>query len=284
MPEQRKTFHQDLDEIRDDIVRLGALVGEVIPRGTDVLLTNNMHGAQAIIEADDELDDLSLRIEERCYHVLALQQPMASDLRSIVTGLWLTGELERSGDLMVNVAKGTRRIYGVTLDPKLRGLIERMSEEASRLMKLALDAYAERVLTSVPPERRVLVTAHDAFNYFGRRYGFDVLGVQGVSTESEAGLRQIENLVGVLVERKIPAVFVESTISERSVRALIAGAKAKGRDVTIGGELFSDAMGKPGSYEGTYVGMIDHNVTTIARALGVDAPSKGFNGRLARKD
>lgn len=148
----------------------------------------------------------------------------------------------------------------------------------------ALDAYAERVLTSVPPDRRVLVTAHDAFNYFGRRYGFEVLGIQGVSTESEAGLRQIETLVGVLVDRKIPAVFVESTISERSVRALIAGAKAKGRDVTIGGELFSDAMGKPGTYEGTYVGMIDHNVTTIARALGVDAPSKGLNGRLARKD
>lgn len=148
----------------------------------------------------------------------------------------------------------------------------------------ALDAYAERVLTSVPPDRRVLVTAHDAFNYFGRRYGFDVLGIQGVSTESEAGLRQIETLVGVLVDRKIPAVFVESTISERSVRALIAGAKAKGRDVTIGGELFSDAMGKPGTYEGSYVGMIDHNVTTIARALGVDAPTKGLNGRLARKD
>jgi hypothetical protein len=136
MPEQRKTFHQELDEIRDDIVRLGALVGEVIPRGTEVLLTNDMSGAQAVIEADDELDDLSLRIEEHCYHVLALQQPMASDLRSIVTGLWLTGELERSGDLMVNVAKGARRIYGVSLDPKLRGLIERMSEEASRLMKL----------------------------------------------------------------------------------------------------------------------------------------------------
>ncbi len=148
----------------------------------------------------------------------------------------------------------------------------------------ALDAYAERVLQSVPAERRVLVTAHDAFNYFGRRYGFEVLGIQGVSTESEAGLKQIENLVNLLVTRKIPAVFVESTIPERSVRALIAGAKAKGHVVTIGGELFSDAMGKPGTYEGTYVGMIDHNVTTIARALGADAPPKGFRGLLARKE
>jgi phosphate transport system protein len=144
MLEQRKTFHQELDEIRDDIVRLAALVSEFIPRGTDVLLANDMQGALDLIQADDELDALTLRIEEQCYSVLALQQPMASDLRSIVTAVWLTGELERSGDLMVNVAKAARRIYGATLDPRLRGLIERMSEEAGRLMKLALDAYVER--------------------------------------------------------------------------------------------------------------------------------------------
>jgi phosphate transport system protein len=144
MPEQRKTFHQELDEIRDDIVRLAALVSEFIPRGTDVLLSNDMQGALDLIEADDELDALTLRIEEQCYHVLALQQPMASDLRAIVTAVWLTGELERSGDLMVNVAKAARRIYGAVLDPRLRGLIERMSEEAGRLMKLAVDAYVER--------------------------------------------------------------------------------------------------------------------------------------------
>ena len=144
MPEQRKTFHQELDEIRDDIVRLAALVGEFIPRGTDVLLANDMKGALSLIEADDELDALTLHIEEQCYSVLALQQPMASDLRSIVTAVWLTGELERSGDLMVNVAKAARRIYGADLDPRLRGLIERMAEEAARLMTFAIDAYVER--------------------------------------------------------------------------------------------------------------------------------------------
>ena len=143
MPEQRKSFHQELDEIREDLVRLGALVGEVIPRGTEILLANDMSGAQRLIEDDDILDELSLRIEEKCYHVLALQQPMASDLRAIVTAMWMTSELERSGDLMVNVAKGARRIYGVEMAPRLRGLIERMSEEACRLMKLAIDAYAE---------------------------------------------------------------------------------------------------------------------------------------------
>ena len=118
-----------------------------------------------------------------------------------------------------------------------------------------------RVLATVPAERRVLITAHDAFNYFGRRYDFEVQGIQGISTESEAGLRRVEQLVDLLVERQIPAVFVETTIPARGVQALIAGAAARGHEVAIGGALFSDAMGPPGSYEGTYVGMIDHNVT-----------------------
>ncbi|MEL6740188.1 MAG: zinc ABC transporter substrate-binding protein, partial [Planctomycetota bacterium] len=140
--------------------------------------------------------------------------------------------------------------------------------------------YAERVLAGVPEERRVLVTAHDAFNYFGRRYGFEVLGIQGISTESEAGVRDIQRLVEVLVEREVPAVFVESTVPDKQVRALIDGARARGHDVVIGGELYSDAMGAPGTYEGTYIGMLDHNVTTIARALGADAPEGGMDGRL----
>lgn len=145
---------------------------------------------------------------------------------------------------------------------------------------LALDDYAQGVLSSVPEEQRVLVTAHDAFNYFGRRYGYEVVGIQGLSTESEAGVQDIERLVDLLVDRQIRAVFVESTVSERNINALIAGAKARGHEVIIGGQLFSDAMGDAGTYEGTYIGMIDHNVTTIARALGGEAPQGGMNGKL----
>ncbi len=143
-----------------------------------------------------------------------------------------------------------------------------------------LDAYAQRVLATVPEHARVLVTAHDAFNYFGRRYDYQVVGIQGISTESEAGVRDIQRLVDLLVERRIGAVFVESTVSRRNVESLIAGARASGQSVSIGGELFSDAMGAPGSYEGTYLGMIDHNVTTITRALGGQAPEGGRLGRL----
>ncbi len=144
----------------------------------------------------------------------------------------------------------------------------------------ALDDYVRNAIETVPEHRRVLITAHDAFNYFGRRYGFEVVGIQGLSTESEAGVRDIENLVDMLVERDIPAVFIESTVAERNVQALVNGARARDHDVIIGGSLFSDAMGNPGSYEGTYIGMIDHNVTTIVRALGGEAPERGMLGRL----
>jgi manganese/zinc/iron transport system substrate-binding protein len=141
-------------------------------------------------------------------------------------------------------------------------------------------AYATEVLATIPPEARVLITAHDAFSYFGRAYGIEVMGIQGISTESEAGLSRISELVNMLVSRKIPAVFVESSVSDRSIRALIEGAAAQGHQVAIGGELFSDAMGPDGSYEGTYLGMFDHNVTTIARALGGRAPERGAAGKL----
>ncbi len=145
----------------------------------------------------------------------------------------------------------------------------------------ALDAYARRALGSVPPEARVLVTAHDAFSYFGRAYGFEVEGLQGISTESEAGLVRIGELVELLVARKIKAVFVESSVPDRAMRALVEGAAARGHQVVIGGELYSDAMGVEGSYEGTYPGMIDHNITLIARALGGDTPERGLAGKLA---
>ncbi|NNE86503.1 MAG: zinc ABC transporter solute-binding protein [Silicimonas sp.] len=144
----------------------------------------------------------------------------------------------------------------------------------------ALSDYATRVLASVPEEARVLVTAHDAFNYFGRAYGFEVIGIQGISTESEAGLNRITALVDTLVKRNIQSVFVESSVSDRSIRALIEGTAARGHEVRIGGELYSDAMGAPGTYEGTYIGMIDHNVTVIASGLGGIVPDRGMSGKL----
>ncbi len=143
-----------------------------------------------------------------------------------------------------------------------------------------LETYAAAAMASIPEGARILVTAHDAFNYFGARYGIEVRGILGISTESEAGLKAIEDLVTLIVTRKVPAVFVESSVSERQVQALVDGAAAQGWQVKVGGTLFSDAMGPPGTHRGTYIGMIDHNVTVIARALGGSAPSDGIFGRL----
>jgi manganese/zinc/iron transport system substrate-binding protein len=143
-----------------------------------------------------------------------------------------------------------------------------------------LHEYGRKSLGSIPEDSRILITSHDAFNYFGRAYGLDVRGVQGISTESEAGLQRINELVGTLVEKNVKAVFVESSVPRKNIVALVDGARARGHEVTIGGELFSDAMGEEGSYEGTYVGMLDHNITLVTRALGGQAPERGMRGQL----
>lgn len=134
--------------------------------------------------------------------------------------------------------------------------------------KLAeLHAYVKTQVERVPAEQRVLVTAHDAFNYFGKAYGFEVRGLQGISTATEAGIADVQGLATFIAERRIPAIFVESSVSPRSLEAVKAAVKSKGFNVEIGGELFSDAMGNEGMPEGTYIGMVRHNVDTIVTAL-----------------
>ncbi len=144
-----------------------------------------------------------------------------------------------------------------------------------------LDEYVRQIVTTIPKEQRVLVTAHDAFGYFSRAYDIEVKSAQGISTESEPGVNDINELVEFLVSRKVKAIFVESSVSSANLQAVIEGAGSRGWQVTIGGELFSDAMGKPGTYEGTYLGMLDHNATTIVQALGGTAPARGWKDQLS---
>jgi len=122
-------------------------------------------------------------------------------------------------------------------------------------------------INSIPQEQRVLVTAHDAFQYFGHTYGFEELSIQGWSTDSEAGIREIQNLADEISKRKIKALFVETSISPATIEALEAAIQDKGHDIVIGGELFSDAIGEKGTPEGTYVGAFTHNIDTIVKAL-----------------
>ena len=159
--------------------------------------------------------------------------------------------------------------------------VYRSRAAAYRKQLEALDAYVRRVIASIPEPQRVLITAHDAFGYFSRAYDIPVRSVQGISTESEAGIDDINRLVQFIVQRRIRAIFVESSVPRKNIEAVLEGAADRGWQVEIGGELYSDAMGPEGTYEGTYIGMIDHNATTIARALGGDAPAGGFQGKLS---
>lgn len=142
------------------------------------------------------------------------------------------------------------------------------TNEAAYLKKLDdLQSYAEKRVNEIPQQQRILVTAHDAFNYFGRSQGFEVRGLQGLSTDSEYGVKDVQEMVDFLVENKIKALFIESSVSDKAMKAVIEGAKEKGHDIVIGGELFSDAMGAEGTTEGTYIGMYQHNIDTIVDAL-----------------
>jgi phosphate transport system protein len=141
--EARKTFHESLDELRVDVIRLAALTTEAIAGGTAALLDGDLAAAEHVIENDDEIDDLTHSIEDRTFLLLARQQPIATDLRFLVTVMRVGHELERSADLMVNVAKTTRRLYPHQLDPKLRGIIDRMGAQASNQTRVAIDAFAD---------------------------------------------------------------------------------------------------------------------------------------------
>jgi manganese/zinc/iron transport system substrate-binding protein len=154
----------------------------------------------------------------------------------------------------------------VAFDPSHADDYRRNAAEYYRKLD-ELHEYARTTLAAIPQERRVMVTAHDAFRYFGRAYGVEVRGIQGISTDDEAGVKHVNDLVGFLVERKVKAVFVETSVSDRNLRAVLEGCRARGWRVELGEEMYSDALGDEGTPEGTYLGMVRHNVDALAKAL-----------------
>lgn len=151
-------------------------------------------------------------------------------------------------------------------DPVHSDYYHRNSEKyLQRLDSLHLEVKSQ--IARIPPEQRVLITAHDAFEYFGRAYNIEVRGLQGLSTLTEFGLKDITDLVKYIIERQIKAVFIETSISRRSIQAVVEGCNQKGHNVRIGGSLYSDAMGEKNTTEGTYIGMVNANVQTITQAL-----------------
>ena len=167
--------------------------------------------------------------------------------------LWMKA-VQRVRNTLIEVDKSSAELYRANTEDYLAKLEE-------------LHNYVTQQAERISPDQRVLVTAHDAFNYFGRAYGFEVRGLQGISTAAEAGTADVQALIRFIVERRIPAMFVETSVPRQSIEAVQAGVKAKGFSVEIGGQLFSDAMGALGTPEGTYIGMVRHNIDTIVAAL-----------------
>ncbi|WOD44792.1 metal ABC transporter solute-binding protein, Zn/Mn family [Hwangdonia lutea] len=140
--------------------------------------------------------------------------------------------------------------------------------EKQYLAKLdTLQSKIQGIIETLPKEKRILVTAHDAFNYFGKSYGFEVVGLQGLSTATEAGVQDVQKLAAFIIDKNVKAIFVESSVPKRTIEALQAAVNSKGHKVEIGGTLYSDALGNDGTVEGTYIGMFEYNVNTIVSAL-----------------
>ena len=167
--------------------------------------------------------------------------------------MWMSA-VETVRDSLIEIDPASAEIYQQNAEAYLSELQE-------------LHEYVQEQAETVPEQKRVLVTAHDAFNYFGRAYGFEVRGLQGISTAAEASTADVQNLARFIAEREIPAVFIESSVPQRNIEAVQAAVRSEGFDVSIGGELFSDAMGNPGTPEGTYIGMVRHNIDIIVSAL-----------------
>ena len=170
--------------------------------------------------------------------------------------LWMKA-VEQIRDTLMEMDSASSAKYEANADSYLAALEE-------------LHQYVLEQASTVPTEQRILITAHDAFNYFGRAYGFEVRGLQGISTEAQAGTGDVQALADFIVEKQIPAIFVESSVPQRNVEAVQAAVQAKGFEVKIGGSLFSDAMGSEGTPEGNYAGMVRHNIDTIVTALTGD--------------
>jgi manganese/zinc/iron transport system substrate-binding protein len=168
--------------------------------------------------------------------------------------LWMKAA-EKTRDALAEIDPGSADTYKANAEKYLTDLGE-------------LHEYVKAQAAKLPEEKRAMVTAHDAFNYFGRAYGFDVRGLQGISTVAEPSPRDVQELADFIASRKLPAIFIESSVPRRNVEALQAAVKSRGFNVEIGGQLYSDALGNPDTPEGTYLGMVRYNIDTVVGALG----------------
>jgi phosphate transport system protein len=225
--EARKSFQDALDELRIDVIRLAALTTEAIGAGTQAFLDADLTAAEQVIENDDDIDDLTHAIEDNCYQLLARQQPMATDLRTVIAVLRIVHELERSADLMVNVAKTTRRLYPHTLDPKLRGIIQRMGEQAGTQTRVALDAFAD----SDPSAAYALADMDDTMDDLTKSLFRHVLAGAGPGADDEGNVLLAVQLA--LVGRHYERIADHAVTIGQRVGFMVTGEHPPRRDESI---------------------------------------------------
>jgi phosphate transport system protein len=225
--EARKSFQDALDELRIDVIRLAALTTEAIGAGTQAFLDADLAAAEQVIENDDDIDDLTHAIEDSCYQLLARQQPMATDLRTVIAVLRIVHELERSADLMVNVAKTTRRLYPHTLDPKLRGIIQRMGEQAGTQTRVALDAFAD----SDPSAAYALADMDDTMDDLTKSLFRHVLAGAGPGSDDEGNVLLAVQLA--LVGRHYERIADHAVTIGQRVGFMVTGEHPPRRDESI---------------------------------------------------
>ena len=229
-------------------------------QGADIVFYNGLHLEAQMGEVLERMNDFGIRtvvVTDKIARSILLAPPeFAGNYDPHVwfdVTLWMKAA-EQIKEALIEADPTNQAVYEANAEAYLGELQE-------------LHEYVLSQAEGIPAEQRVLITAHDAFNYFGRAYGFEVRGLQGISTEAQAGTADVQALADFIVERQIPAVFVESSVPQRNVEAVQAAVQSRGFDVKIGGSLFSDAMGTAGTLEGTYVGMVRHNIDTIVAAL-----------------
>ncbi len=226
----------------------------------DMVFYNGLH-------LEGKLEDIFKKMENKGVVVIAVSEAVqekqligSGDFKSNYDPhIWFDVDLWRTSciyiaEQLIRSDSANKGIYESNLSAYLRQLDS---------VKHIIDT----LISEIAVEDRILITAHDAFNYFGRAYNFEVMGLQGMSTSTEAGVKDVQNLANFIVNREVKAIFVESSVPRRNIEALQKSVKSKGFDVSIGGELFSDACGNAGTYEGTYLGMYLHNVKNIVSAL-----------------
>lgn len=233
-----------------DIVRLG---------DADLILYGGLHLEGRMTETFDKINELGSKPAVAVSESIPVEKRLTVGENTWDPHVWFDVTLWRivAETIAVSLADTFPR-HADTFAANATPYLARMDE---------LDAWIFRQVERLPEHQRVLVTAHDAFNYFGRRYGFEVRGLQGMSTAAEAGAGDVQDLAAFIADREIRAMFIESSVPPSTIEAVQAACRARGWDVAIGGKLYADAMGETGTPDGTYIGMVRANVTTIVNAL-----------------